>query len=219
MNFKSFKQKIFSPLVWGNLLAMAIATGLIIWGVMQFLDSYTKHGYSIEMPDLRGMRPEAAMMRLEALGLYGEISDTGYITTMEPYVLLEQSIAPGKHIKEGRRVSFTINGNGARPLQIPDLANNSSIREAEARLKAMGFVITEHEFIMGDRDWVYALKAKGRELNVGERLPVDIPITLVVGKGEEDEDESLERDNLSESASTATQTDADFDKALEDFGL
>jgi beta-lactam-binding protein with PASTA domain len=219
MDFKNIGKKLISPIVWGNFLAMALFLVVVITGLMMFLNNYTRHGESIEVPDLRGQKPEAAMMRLEALGLYGEISDTGYITTMEPYVLLEQSIAPGKHIKEGRRVSFTINGNGARPLQIPDLANNSSIREAEARLKAMGFVITEHEFIMGDRDWVYALKAKGRELNVGERLPVDIPITLVVGKGEEDEEESLEMDNLSESDSTATQTDADFDKALEDFGL
>lgn len=188
MNFQSFKRKIFSPLVWGNFLAMAIMLVVAIWGLMYFLDQYTMHGYSIEMPDLRGQRPEAAMMRLEGLGLKGEIVDTGYITTMQPNVILEQSIAPGKQIKEGRRITFTINGNGARPILIPDLANNSSMREAEARLKAMGFGLTEHEWIEGDREWVYAIKARGRELNVGERLPIDVPITLVIGKGEEEED-------------------------------
>ncbi len=215
MNFQSIKRKIFSPLVWGNFLAMAIMVVVAVWGLMYFLNQYTMHGYSFEMPDLRGQRPEAAMMRLESLGLQGEITDTGYITTMQPNVILEQSIAPGKRIKEGRKITFTINGNGARPIQIPDLANNSSMREAMARLKAMGFVLTEHEWIEGDREWVYAVKARGRELNVGERLPIDVPVTLVVGKGEELEYETL-LDLPSDSLST---NDADLDKALEQFGL
>lgn len=212
MNFQSFKRKIFSPLVWGNFLAMAIMVVVAIWGVMCFLDKYTMHGYSIEMPDLRGQRPEAAMMRLESLGLTGEITDTGYITTMQPNVILEQSIAPGKHIKEGRRITFTINGNGARPIQIPDLANNSSMREAEARLKAMGFVLTEHEWVEGDREWVFAVKARGRELNVGERIPIDVPITLVVGKGEE-EDTNIALDFTYDSLII----DSNTDESINDF--
>jgi hypothetical protein len=67
------------------------------------------------------------------------------------------------------------------------LANNTSVREAEARLRTLGFTLTEHEYISGDLDWVYAVKARGREVNVGEKIPVNIPLTLVVGKGLEDD--------------------------------
>ena len=219
MNFKSFKNKMFSPLVWGNFLAMGIITAGIIWGVMVFLDSYTKHGQSIEMPDLRGQRYEAVMMQLEALNLHGFVTDTGYITTMPANVIIEQSIAPGKPIKEGRFISFTINGNGARPLQIPDLANNSSMREAVARLKSMGFTTTEHEYIEGDAEWVYALKARGKELSVGERLPVDVPITLVVGRGEEMFADSLDTMIDFEDTTTTTEPEDEVDKLLQELGL
>ena len=72
-------------------------------------------------------------------------------------------------------------------MTIPDLANNTSVREAEARLRTLGFTLTEHKYISGDRDWVYAVKLRGRDVNAGERIPVDLPITLVVGKGTEED--------------------------------
>lgn len=224
MNFKSLKNKFFSPLVWGNFLAMGVVTAGIVWGVMAFLDSYTKHNHSIEMPDFRGQRYEAVMMQLETLDLHGVVVDTGYITTMPPNVMLEQSIAPGKRIKEGRYITFTINGSGARPLQIPDLANNSSMREAEARLKSMGFVLTKHEFIEGDAEWVYALKARGKELNVGDRLPIDVPITLVVGGGEDlyadtYDDISFVQEPSTEADSETSKEDDDFEQLLQEMGF
>ena len=174
-------------MVWGNALAMVLFLAIVIWGTMIFLNNYTRHGESIEVPDLRGQKPEAAMMRLEALGLTGIVTDTGYVTTQPPYTLLDQSIAPGKRVKSGRTINLTINANGARPMAIPDLANNTSVREAEARLRTLGFTLTEHEYISGDLDWVYAVKALGREVNVSEKIPVNIPLTLVVGKGLEND--------------------------------
>ena len=187
MDFKKIGKKLISPMVWGNALAMLLFLAIVIWGTMIFLNNYTRHGESIEVPDLRGQKPEAAMMRLEALGLTGIVTDTGYVTTQPPYTLLDQSIAPGKRVKSGRTINLTINANGARPMAIPDLANNTSVREAEARLRTLGFTLTEHEYISGDLDWVYAVKARGREVNVGEKIPVNIPLTLVVGKGLEND--------------------------------
>ena len=187
MDFKKIGKKLISPMVWGNALAMLLFLAIVIWGTMIFLNNYTRHGESIEVPDLRGQKPEAAMMRLEALGLTGIVTDTGYVTTQPPYTLLDQSIAPGKRVKSGRTINLTINANGARPMAIPDLANNTSVREAEARLRTLGFTLTEHEYISGDLDWVYAVKALGREVNVSEKIPVNIPLTLVVGKGLEND--------------------------------
>ena len=190
MDFKNIGKKLISPIVWGNFLAMALFLVVVITGLMMFLNNYTRHGESIEVPDLRGQKPEAAMMRLEALGLKGVVTDTGYVTSQPPYVLLDQSIAPGKHVKTGRTVNLTINANGARPMAIPDLANNTSVREAEARLQTLGFVHIKHEYIDGDPDWLYAIKVKGKEVYKNQRVPIDCPITLVVGRGGSIEEES-----------------------------
>lgn len=192
MDFKNIGKKLISPIVWGNFLAMALFLVVVITGLMMFLNNYTRHGESIEVPDLRGQKPEAAMMRLEALGLKGVVTDTGYVTSQPPYILLDQSIAPGKHVKTGRTVNLTINANGARPMAIPDLANNTSVREAEARLRTLGFTLTEHRLISGDRDWVYAVKVRGRDVKAGEKIPIDLPITLVVGRGTEEDFEAGE---------------------------
>jgi hypothetical protein len=76
----------------------------------------------------------------------------------------------------------------------------------------MGFVLTEHEWVEGDREWVFAVKARGRELNVGERIPIDVPITLVVGKGEE-EDTNIALDFTYDSLII----DSNTDESINDF--
>ena len=197
MNFRKLLKKIKRPVVWGNILGLVVFITAFITGVMIFISNYTRHGESIEVPDLRGLKPEAAMMRLEALGLSGVVTDTGYVTTKPPYTLLEQSIAPGKHVKIGRTLTFTINGNGARPVLIPDLANNTSVREAEARLRTLGFTQIKYKYIDGDPDWVYSILVKGKEVYKNQRVSIDQPVTLVVGKSETPEDVDFEEEKLS----------------------
>ena len=197
MNIRKLLQKIKRPIVWGNILGLVVFITAFITGVMIFISNYTRHGESIEVPDLRGLKPEAAMMRLEALGLSGVVTDTGYVTTKPPYTLLEQSIAPGKHVKVGRTLTFTINGNGARPVLIPDLANNTSVREAEARLRTLGFTQIKYKYIDGDPDWVYSILVKGKEVYKNQRISIDQPVTLVVGKSETPEDVDFEEEKLS----------------------
>ena len=198
MNFRKLLKKIKRPVVWGNILGLVVFITAFITGVMIFISNYTRHGESIEVPDLRGLKPEAAMMRLEALGLSGVVTDTGYVTTKPPYTLLEQSIAPGKHVKVGRTLTFTINGNGARPVLIPDLANNTSVREAEARLRTLGFTQIKYKYIDGDPDWVYSILVKGKEVHKNQRISIDQSITLVVGKSETPEEDDYEEEKLSD---------------------
>ena len=50
------------------------------------------------------------------------------------------------------------------------------------------------EYAPGDKDWVLAVKCKGRHVVAGDRVEIDCPITLVVGNnssgiGDDFEDE------------------------------
>ena len=58
-----------------------------------------------------------------------------------------------------------------------------SRREAEDRLRTLGFRLGATEYIVGDPDWVYGVKVNGREVAAGTRLSVKTPVTLVVGGG------------------------------------
>lgn len=187
MTSKKPQRKIFSRFVVGNCLGMAGVAVLFMAGTLVGLNVYTHHGQEIEVPALSGTDVRSAMKKLESLGLEGVVSDTGYVAREAADVVLEQSIAPGARVKTGRIVRLTINAGRARPITLPDLAGNCSLREATLKLQSLGFLTTPPQYIPGDRDWVYAVKLRGRTLVSGEKVPAGSPLTLVVGEGEQEE--------------------------------
>ena len=179
----AFIKKIFSPLVMLNCLGMILVVVLFFFGTLAFIDFYTLHGEEVEVPRLTGVSEQIAYSKLKALGLKAEVRDTGYVHKAAPFEVLEQSIKPGTKIKPGRTIYLTINSNGSKRIELPDLADNCSRREAEDKLKTLGFKLGATEFIIGDPDWVYEVKVNGKTVKAGTRISVDLPITLVVGKG------------------------------------
>ena len=176
-------KKIFSPLVMLNCLGMVLVVVLFFFGALAFIDFYTLHGEEVEVPKITGVSEQIAYSKLKALGLKAEVRDTGYVHKAAPFEVLEQSIKPGTKIKPGRTIYLTINSNGSKRIELPDLADNCSRREAEDKLKTLGFKLGATEFIIGDPDWVYEVKVNGKTVKAGTRISVDLPITLVVGKG------------------------------------
>lgn len=197
MTVKEFYQRITGRYLWGNLLAMLLTLVVVIVGVFIFLNFYTHHGETIAVPDLRGQRTEVAMRKLEALGMRGEVVDTGYNPRELADVILDQDLEPGYQVKVNRLIRLTVNAASPRPVTLPDIADNCSLREAKMRLEILGFRLTPIRRIRGDLDWVYAVEARGKEVRKGDKLNVNIPLTLVVGDGAEDEvfngNDSLDR--------------------------
>ena len=77
-----------------------------------------------------------------------------------------------------------------RPMSmIPNVIDNSSLREATARLKASGFVVAGTEHVRGEKEWVYSVKYEGRELANGESVPKGAGLVIVIGGGGETEAE------------------------------
>ena len=73
-------------------------------------------------------------------------------------------------------------------ITLPDIIENSSLREAESRLRAAGFQLTPHEVIPGDLDWVYGVRYNGRELKDHEQIPEGSELTIIVGGGKKNND-------------------------------
>ena len=95
-------------------------------------------------------------------------------------------------MKEGHVVYVTVNSPSSPTFAIPDIVDNSSVREAEARLMAMGFQLTPTQLVDGEKDWVYGILCRGRRVSNGDRIPIDYPLTLMVGKGTIDDSEDIE---------------------------
>ena len=88
-------------------------------------------------------------------------------------------------VKEGREITLVLNTTEKPRQGIPPVIDNSSLREAEFRLKAAGFVVEAVDTIKGEREWVYELLYKGRKLDNGAAIPRGSKVTLVVGSGDE----------------------------------
>ena len=151
MKSKEFFGKFLDRRLWGNLLAMAVVAAALCFGVKYGLDVYTHHGEEIPVPNVRGMGFNEARALIESNGLRVAVADTGYNKRMPADCVLLQTPIGGARVKSGRMVYLTVNSESTPTLTIPDIADNSSVREAEARLKAMGFRLTPPEEVTGEK--------------------------------------------------------------------
>ncbi|MCD8209995.1 MAG: penicillin-binding protein, partial [Prevotella sp.] len=94
-------------------------------------------------------------------------------------------------VKPHRTVFVVINASHSPMLTIPDIIDNCSYREAQAKLLAMGFKLGETEFIYGEKDWLYGLKDHGKLLQNGQRVSVEDVIVMQVGNGLRNESDSV----------------------------
>jgi len=187
MNAKEFTKKVFSRFLILNLLAMAVVVVLLCVGVYYGLDIYTHHGEGIEVPNLNGMRFDRAYMLLQEKKLNIVVSDSGYNKTKPADCILAQIPGYGQKVKEGHTIYVTVNSPLSPTFAIPDIVDNSSYREAAAKLTAMGFRLLPPEYITGEKDWVYGILCRGRRVSNGDRIPIDHPLTLMVGSGSYDD--------------------------------
>lgn len=187
MKSKDFFRKFLDGRLWLNLLAMAVVVAMLCLGVKFGLDRYTLHGEEITVPDVNGMLFKDAKTLIESRGLRVEVNDTGYNKRVRADGVLLQNPAAGSNVKLGRIIYLTVNSESTPTRTIPDIADNSSVREAEARLKALGFILTRPQEVVGEKDWVYGIKAGGRKVYMGDRVPIDVPLTLLVGSGAYDD--------------------------------
>ena len=119
-------------------------------------------------------------------------------------------MANGKPVKSSYKV---------KPLDvplraIPDVADNSSLRQAQAKLLNAGFKLNQIQLVNGEKDWVYGVKYQGRQLAAGEKIPLGASLTLMVGDGSGDMSE--EEDSVDVSVDTEKPVTSESSPAQDD---
>lgn len=165
-------------------VALVIGTGIA-------LNAYTHHGEALTVPDLKNKRFADADRIMADMQLQMVVNDTGYIRTLPPDCILSQSPAAGEKVKSGHIIYVTINSLQTPTLIIPDVIDNSSIREAMAKLTAMGFKLGTPVHIPGEKDWVYGITVNGHRVNVGDRVTVNDRLIIQVGNGQVDSEDDI----------------------------
>ena len=166
---------------------MAAVVVLLVVGAKFGIDIYTHHGEAIPIPDIKHKSFADAKQMLANVGLLIEVTDTGYVRTLPADCILEQSPQPGDFVKSGHVIYVIVNSANTPTITMPDIVDNSSMREAMAKLRAMGFKVGEPQFIVGEREWVYGATVNGRHVVAGDKIPVDAVVVLQVGNGSRSE--------------------------------
>ena len=192
MKAKEFFGKFTSLFLWGNLLAMALVVLVLGLAVKYGLDAYTHHGEGVKVPKLEGMLYANARSLIESDGLRIMVSDSGYNKRFAANSVLAQSPSPGSFVKEGHVVYVTVNSPSSPTFAIPDVVDNSSFREAEAKLMALGFKLLPPQYVSGEKDWVYGILCRGRRVSTGDYVSIESPLTLLIGSGTYELEEEIE---------------------------
>ncbi len=210
MTGKEFKEKMLSPILWGNLFVMALVTILIAIAVWVGLGKYTHHGEEIIVPDVVGKLIGDAEYTLEMLDLTAVVVDSTFDRSKPSGAIMVQLPKAGSKVKSGREIYLTINSKESPLVSFPDIADNCSLREAQDRLRQLGFRLGPIVEVAGDKDWVYGVRCQGRMIMAGERVPTDAVITLLVGKGVI-EDFDMDEDSLEEESEDDDPMTYDYD--------
>lgn len=184
-----------------SLVSMAVITLLLLFALAKWIDRYARHAEYITVPQITGMDESEAAEVLSASSLTYRIEEYRYDAGSGEGQIIAQRPKAGSAVKAERIIYVTVNSGKIPMKAIPDVADNSSLRETVSKLTAAGFRLTEHEYIPGDKDWVYEIRLGNTVIPNGKEVPEGSLLTIVVGNGgEETEDEEM----------TQGQPDPDF---------
>lgn len=205
----SFLKKISEWSVWWHLLIALIVIVLFCVSLVGGINLYTHHGSSVEVPELMGLDYNRAIELGKKNNLLVIINDSTYNKKIAAGSVVAQMPSAGARVKPGRIIYLTINSLTMPRVEIPDLIDNSSYREAQAKLAALDFNLQPPKLVDGEKDWVYGIQCDGRNLVAGDMVAKESRLTLVIGNGLVEDEMELMDENLME------EDNSDIDTFLE----
>ena len=155
---------------------LAAAFGIVVFlivGAMIFLNVVTKHNRELIVPDLSNMSVSEAEFAAGQMNMRVEVTDSVFVKRMSRGAVYRQNPSPGSKVKDGRRITLTINAVNAKKITMPNLVGYS-MRQAKAELLSRGLVLGK---------LIYVMKQLHGNLEVepGTMIESESVIDLVVG--------------------------------------
>ena len=169
-----------------TLLVMLAILIVIFIALNMWLRSYTRHDDLTLLPSVKYLSVEEAAEIFERHNLKYEIIDSVFNDRATPGMIVEQVPAADTKVKEERTIYLTINAYSPKSAKVPAIIN-TSIRQAEAQLKSVGFKNIDIRLEPSPyKGLVLDVKCNGKSLSENEKLPTSSRITLIVGQGEDE---------------------------------
>ncbi len=200
---------IFSKTFLIQLVLAVIVLVVLSFLTMQWLDYSTNQEQRIEVPDLAKMNLDNVEDRLDEMDLDFEILDSANFNPDFPrYSVIDQVPAPGKFVKEDRKIYLTLNPSGYRKIQIPDNLIRKTRRQVEPTLRSLGFEIGEISYKPDiAEDAVLELRYKGKQIAPGDEIMKTSVIDMVLGDGSGRYRDNTDEDTLEVEGETESEVD------------
>ena len=158
---------------------------LLIFALKFWLNITTNHTQKIQVPNLEKMTLIEVKQKLAELNLDLKVMDSASYNPNYPNKsVIEQTPEAGDFVKERRKIYLVLNPSKYRSLEVPDL-NGRTKRQATTELKSSGFNVgTEFTYVPDiGKDVVRGLRFKNRKIKIGDKLPKNSIIELILGDG------------------------------------
>lgn len=177
------KKYLTKAILYNILIAIGIVI-VLLFIVQRGLNSYTRHGESITVPDLRGMSFEQVKTVLAGKNLEWAVMDSVFDMSRPPLSIVDQTPKPNSKVKQGRTIYITINATASPTAEIPDLVGRSSLKYAKMQLESYGFKVGEPIYRPDPHlNAVIGMEANGRPITKKTRLTKGSVIVLILGDG------------------------------------
>ncbi|RLD81414.1 MAG: serine/threonine protein kinase [Bacteroidetes bacterium] len=190
----SFFQYLKSKEFLRTIISVLVLIVILIFGLMKWLDNYTKHDEKVKVPNLEQLSLSETQVTLQNLKLnFVVIDSASFNPKFPPKSVIEQDPIAGDFVKENRKIYVTLNPSGYRKIAIPNFVEGdqmgSSKKGVVIHLKSLGFRIGKDIYIAGEnKDVVRGLEANGKKVNPDDKLSKNTIINLVLEKGTEKRD-------------------------------
>lgn len=183
-----FFRFLFSKAFLINLVIAVLLLSGGIYATLRYLDDYTLHGKTVNVPNLVNLHLSQVEDSLQAEDNFSTlISDSIYVKGKKGGIILEQNPSSKTTVKRGRKIYLTVSSSEPPKISMPKL-EDMSLRQATSLLETFGLklgeLIYKPNFCKG---CVLEQQIDGVEVEVGERVEKETAIDLVIGQGLGDE--------------------------------
>lgn len=166
-----------------NVLAAVLLLIVTFFLLQQWLGGFTRHGESISVPELVGLKKEKMEQLLKDSGLEYEVVDSLFETGKAPGTVIDQDPAANSLVKKGRTIYLTVNAGKPPKVKMPNLLD-VSYRQAEAILESFGLKVGRITYEPDlAKNAVLKQVYRGAAVHPGRELYKGSAIDLVLGDG------------------------------------
>ena len=159
----------------------------IIYGTIYSLNTFTRHGEEIAVPDFSGLLYDELKDDPSYKNFRFSVVDSVYDLNREKGSIISQNPKPEAKVKSGRHIYITIVAVNPEQVEMPNL-EDLSLRSAQSLLQTYGLKITKLSYRPDiAKNAVLEQKYQGETIEPGQLIEKGSGIELVLGLGEHKE--------------------------------